>query len=421
MIKEIIFYCTDIKNSMQPETSSQPAGFAGLSIHPKITQALEILHFTSPTPIQRKAIPSAIEGKDIIGIAQTGTGKTLAFGIPMIQRLATMHNKQGLIILPTRELALQVQETLQKIFGGFGLKTAVIIGGANMGPQIRSLRQNPNIIIATPGRLNDHINSGNVRLNNVAILVLDEADHMFDMGFAPQIKKILALLPAERQTLLFSATMPHEILKVATTHMKLPLRFEIAPQGTTAEKVEHELFFVQKEQRMPLLKKILRENSGSTLLFSRTKHGARKICKQLIADNIPAAEIHSNRSLAQRTSALNGFKSGKYRVLVATDIASRGIDIRGLAMVINYDLPESASDYVHRIGRTGRAGLAGKAISFAAQDQRHKVRDIERLIRYTLPVSRLPELPAAAQSELKPQRTPYHAQRRFHKTPARRY
>lgn len=385
------------KINIQPHVSTKPHVFDGLGINPRIIQALEILNFKSPTPIQHKAIPAAIEGKDIIGIAQTGTGKTLAFGIPMVQRLASMPNKQGLIILPTRELALQVQETLQKVFRGFGLKTAVLIGGTGMGLQIKNLRQNPNIIIATPGRLNDHLASKNLHLQNVAILVLDEADHMFDMGFAPQIKKILSLLPKDRQTLLFSATMPHEILKVATTYMQLPLRFEIAPQGTAAEKVEHELFFVQKEQRMPLLKKILSEKPGNTLLFSRTKHGARKICKQLIADNISATEIHSNRSLAQRTTALSGFKSGKYRVLVATDIASRGIDVKGLSMVVNYDLPESASDYVHRIGRTGRAGLAGKAISFAMPDQRNKIKEIERLIRYTIPVSPVSGLPTVLQ------------------------
>ena len=371
----------------QNTTASKPQGFEGLGIHPKIMESLAVLHFKSPTPIQHKAIPVAIDGKDIIGIAQTGTGKTLAFGIPMVQRLSTLSNKQGLVILPTRELALQVQETLHKVFGKLGLRTAVLIGGASMGLQTKNLRQNPNIIIATPGRLNDHVASRNLSLQNVAVLVLDEADHMFDMGFAPQIKKILALLPKERQTLLFSATMPHEILKVATTYMALPLRFEIAPQGTTAEKVEHELFFVQKEQRMPLLKKILSETQGSILLFSRTKHGATKICRQLVDQNISATEIHSNKSLNQRTNALSGFKSGRYRVLVATDIASRGIDVKGLSMVINYDLPESASDYVHRIGRTGRAGLAGKAISFATHDQRSKVREIERLIRYVIPVS----------------------------------
>ncbi len=411
------------QTNIQKSTASKSQGFNGLGINPRIIGALDILNFKSPTPIQHKAIPVAIEGKDIIGIAQTGTGKTLAFGIPMVQRLSSMPHKQGLIVLPTRELALQVQETLQKVFRGFGLKTVVLIGGTGMGLQIKNLRQNPNIIIATPGRLNDHIHSRNMHLNNVAILVLDEADHMFDMGFAPQIKKILALLPKERQTLLFSATMPQEILKVATTYMALPLRFEIAPHGTTAEKVEHELFFVQKEQRMPLLKKILSESQGNTLLFSRTKHGARKICQQLITDNISATEIHSNRSLAQRTTALSGFKSGKYRVLVATDIASRGIDIKGLAMVINYDLPESASDYVHRIGRTGRAGLAGKAISFATQDQRSKVRDIERLIRYVIPVSQAQGLTVAPQTVQKkyPPKNHYPSKNKFHRNFSKKY
>lgn len=411
------------KINIQLNDSSSFQGFGGLGINPKIIRALEFLNFKSPTPIQHKAIPSAIEGKDIIGIAQTGTGKTLAFGIPMVQRLAAMPDKQGLIVLPTRELALQIQETLQKVFGGFGLKTAVLIGGTGMGLQIKNIQRNPNIIIATPGRLNDHLSSKTMHLRNIAILVLDEADHMFDMGFAPQIKKILSLLPKNRQTLLFSATMPPEILKVAATYMRLPLRFEIAPQGTAAEKVEHELFFVQKEQRMPLLKKILSEQPGSTLLFSRTKHGARKICKQLIASNISAAEIHSNRSLSQRTMALSGFKSGKYKVLVATDIASRGIDVKELAMVINYDLPESAIDYVHRIGRTGRAGLAGKAISFAMPEQRHKIREIERLIRYTIPIAQtsgLPFIPRQTQKRYIHSNY-YSPKKKFHSNVNKRY
>jgi len=379
-----------------PNTQSQ--GFGDLGIDSRIMKTLHALHFIVPTPIQHKAIFPAIEGKDIIGIAQTGTGKTLAFGIPMVQRLAFLPDKQGLIIVPTRELALQVDDTFKKVFSSLGLKTVVLIGGTGMGLQIKNVRNNPHVIIATPGRLNDHLTQKTMNLNQVAILVLDEADHMFDMGFAVQIKKILALLPQERQTLLFSATMPPEILKVAAAHMKLPLRFEIAPQGTTAEKVEHELFFVSREQRMPLLQKILSENQGSALLFLRTKHAAKKICQQLIAANISAAEIHSNRSLSQRTAALSGFKSGKYRILVATDIASRGIDIKGLAMVINYDLPESASDYVHRIGRTGRAGLAGKAISFAMREQRNKIKEIERLIRYAIPVSKALGLPVTQSS-----------------------
>jgi ATP-dependent RNA helicase RhlE len=225
---------------------------------------------------------------------------------------------------------------------------------------------------------------------------------MFDMGFAPQIQKILAMVPKQRQTLLFSATMPPAILKIAAANMQLPLRFEIAPQGTMAEKVEHELFFVHREQRMALLQKILVEQKGSALLFLRTKHNAKKVCRNLLAAHILAAELHSNRSLNQRRAALDGFKQGKFRVLVATDIASRGIDVKGIAMVINYDLPESANDYVHRIGRTGRAGLAGKAISFAMPDQRGKIKEIERLIRYVIPVSQATGLPVITQSAQKP-------------------
>lgn len=369
--------------------NAEQGSFNGLGISPNFLSALEKLNFTVPTPIQHKAIPAAIEGKDIVGIAQTGTGKTLAFGIPMIQRIAALQGKsRGLVILPTRELALQVNETLQKITRGFGVRTAVLIGGESMYQQIRAIKNNPHVIIGTPGRINDHVKQRTLNFNTVSILVLDEADKMFDMGFADQIKQILAVVPKERQTMLFSATMPDSILKMASQYMKLPLRIEIAKQGTTAEKVEHELFVVQKDQKMTLLQKLLLEYKGSILVFSRTKHGARKICSNLRAMNFSAEEIHSNRSLAQRKKALDGFRSGRYRVLVATDIASRGIDVKGIELVLNYDLPESAEDYVHRIGRTGRAGLTGKAISFVAPDQKNKIREIEYLIRTPIPVSK---------------------------------
>lgn len=373
--------------------------FAGLGIAPEILNVLGKLNFTTPTPIQHKAIPSAIEGKDIIGIAQTGTGKTLAFGIPMIQHIIQNPAKKGLIVLPTRELATQVEETLQKIGRGFGLKTALLIGGASMWNQVKDIRSNPHIIIGTPGRIIDHLQQKNMHFQNVSFLVLDEADMMFDMGFALQLKEILNSVPKERQTLLFSATMPDNIIKIATGHMKLPLRVEVAQQGTAAERVEHELFFVRKDQKTQLLEKLLLEYKGSVLVFSRTKHGAKKITRDVSNMGFTSAEIHSNRSLMQRRAALDGFKTGKFRVLVATDIASRGIDVKGIELVINYDLPESAGDYVHRIGRTGRAGLAGKAISFVTPDTRHKVRDIERLIRYNIPVSQLPgDLPPARPS-----------------------
>ncbi|MDO8530534.1 MAG: DEAD/DEAH box helicase [bacterium] len=384
-----------INNDLKTDIATAPEHkFSDLGIDQEILTILEKLDFKIPTPIQHKAIPVAIQGNDVIGIAQTGTGKSLAFGIPMIQRLMTMQNKKGLVILPTRELANQINETLIKIGRGLGLKTAVLIGGASMYQQVQSLRYNPHIIIGTPGRINDHINRRTLNLSTVAILVLDEADCMLDMGFAPQIKEILQTVPKERQTMLFSATMPDGIIKLATTYMKMPVRVEIARPGTMAERVEHELFFVKKDQKGKLLEKLLGEYRGSMLVFCRTKHAAKKICRNILDKNFKAAEIHSNRSLNQRKEALDGFKSGKYRVLVATDIASRGIDVKGIEVVVNYDIPEGAGDYVHRIGRTGRAGMTGKAITFAGRDQRNKVREIERLIRSTIPISQLPEIMA---------------------------
>ena len=375
-----------------PVKNTTEMNFGGLSIAPKILDVLPKLGFKTPTSIQHKAIPAAIEGKDIIGIAQTGTGKTLAFGIPLIQHILSNPKTKGLIILPTRELAIQVDETIQKIGRGFGIKTAVLIGGTSIRMQVKEIYANPHIVIGTPGRINDLINQRILNLQNVSILVLDEADRMFDMGFAPQITRILQSVPKNRQTMLFSATMPDGIVKIASHHMKLPLRVEIAKAGTTAEKVEHELFVVKKDQKLPLLKKIILDSKGSALIFLRMKHGAKKVCDSLRAIGVTAAEIHSNRSLNQRKEALEGFKNGRYRALVATDIASRGIDVKNIELVINFDLPENAEDYVHRIGRTGRAGMSGKAISFCLPDQGSKIREIERLTRLYLPISKLPEL-----------------------------
>ena len=384
--------------------------FEGLGIEPEFLTILEKLRYLTPTPIQHKAIPVAIQGKDVVGIAQTGTGKTLAFGIPMIIRLLAMQKNKGLIILPTRELAIQVEEALQKLGRSFGLKTAVLIGGASMGFQIKQIRNGAHIIIGTPGRINDHLQQKTLRLDTVAILVLDEADLMLDMGFAPQIKQILLSVPKERQTMLFSATMPKEIMHIATTYMKLPVRVEIAPPGTASEKVEHELFFVRRDQKMTLLQKLLQEYKGSVLVFTRTKHGAKKICDQILNMNFKASQIHSNRSLSQRREALDGFKSGKYRILVATDIASRGIDVKGIELVVNFDLPDGAGDYVHRIGRTGRAGITGKAVSLVTADQRSKVREIERLIRSTIPISQMEGMPY-----VEPSRAEYVSAKSFHR------
>jgi len=366
--------------------------FYGLGIAPKLLEILDRMKFTVPMPIQHKAIPIAIQGKDVVGIAQTGTGKTLAFAIPMIQQLAQKKGR-GLVLLPTRELAIQVDETFKKIEQTFGIRSVVLIGGASMYEQIQALRKDPRVIIATPGRLIDHLTQRNIDLRDVVILVLDEADRMLDMGFAPQIERILRFIPKDRQTMLFSATIPQEIMKIASSHMKLPVSVEIAPSGTTAEHITQEIFIVQKDVKKQLLGKLLNQYQGTVLIFSRTKIGAAKITRAVKDMGHRVAQIHSDRSLAQRREALEGFKSGKYRILVATDIAARGIDVIGIEVVLNYDLPEDVENYVHRIGRTGRAGHSGHAISFAGPDQGIYVRNIEKLIRTKIPISEHPELP----------------------------
>ncbi len=374
------------------QTNQTSSNFNELGIAPELLEVLNRMRFNTPTPIQHQCIPAALEGKDIVGIAQTGTGKTLAFGIPMIQLLG-QNKGQGLILLPTRELAMQVNDVLQAIGQKFGLRTAVVIGGASSYQQIQTMRRHPHIIVSTPGRLIDHLKQKNLSLEKIKMIVLDEADRMFDIGFAPQIRQILSFAPKERQTLMFSATMPKAIAEIAARFMKMPLRIEVAPSGTAAKNVEQELYIVSKDQKMQLLEKILFDTQGSVLIFSRTKHGAKKITTGLCAMGISAAEIHSNRSMAQRKMAMEGFKNRRFRVLVATDIAARGIDVTDIALVINFDLPDNPEDYVHRIGRTGRAEKFGKAISFAAPDERGSIKQIERLIRKTLPILGLPVLP----------------------------
>ena len=369
--------------------NSTPQNFDGLGISPNLLAQLDKLKFHTPTPIQAKAIPVAITGKDMIGIAQTGTGKTLAFGIPLIQRLATLQaTAQGLILLPTRELAEQVELSLKKFIPN--LPIALVIGGVSPKTQVNQLRKNPKLIIATPGRLIDLMQSGFVSLKNIAILILDEADRMLDMGFIPQINKIIATTPKQKQVLLFSATMPPAIAKLATNYMQLPLRVEVAPAGTTSKMVEQEIFVVAQDAKTQLLEKILGEYKGSVLIFTRTKHAARKLATTIRSMGYTADEIHSNRSLSQRRNALAGFKSGKYQILVATDIAARGIDVVGIELVINYDLPENPEDYTHRIGRTGRANHAGKAISFTTPQQIRKINEIEKTIHTRLSVSKTP-------------------------------
>ncbi|MFH0878600.1 MAG: DEAD/DEAH box helicase [Lentisphaerota bacterium] len=374
--------------------SQTESSFFGLGIAPGLLGVLDKLQFTVPTPIQEKAIPIAIEGKDVIGVAQTGTGKTLAFGIPMIQRLAAQGKGKGLVLVPTRELALQVHDALAHLTPSFKIRTAVLIGGESMYRQIQRLRENPRVIIATPGRLNDLLEQRQVRLDDVSILVLDEADRMLDMGFLPQIERILKLIPRARQTMLFSATMLPAVVKIASSHMHLPIRTEIAPSGTATDLVTQEIFVVQKERKGQLLGQLLKQYTGSVLLFVRTKRAAGRVAKILRSMGHAAAEIHADRSQAQRKEALRGFKTGEYRVLVATDIAARGIDVQAIEVVINFDLPDDTENYVHRIGRTGRAGVKGHAITLATPDQGKDVRDIEKFIRSVIPISQHPDVPS---------------------------
>ena len=353
--------------------------FSDLGIAKSILDILAKLDFTKPTPIQIKAIPPALNGQDLIGIAQTGTGKTLAFGIPILERLGKT-KKQAIIIAPTRELASQVEENIKEIGKTVGLKTSLLIGGDNFDRQLFSLRRNPHIIIGTPGRLLDHLRRRTLKLNEVNTLVLDEADMMLDMGFLPQIKDILKQVPKERQTMLFSATMPPAILNLAKEFMNLPVSIEVAPQGTTAEQVDQEIFIIRGDERFDYLTKALAEYKGSVLVFVRTRYGVMGLTEKLLSLKYKATEIHSNLSLSKRKNALLDFKSGKARIMVATDVAARGLDIKGIELVVNYHLPENREDYVHRIGRTGRADKFGKAISFATTDQGREIANIERLI-----------------------------------------
>lgn len=360
--------------------------FDELGISESILKILAQLDYDSPMPIQIKAIPVAISGQDLIGVAQTGTGKTLAYGVPMLQRIG-LTKGQGLVIAPTRELALQVEENLKKIGKPLGLRTAVLIGGEFIDKQLFQIRKNPHIIIATPGRLIDHLNRRTLKLEKVNILVLDEADMMLDMGFLPQIKEVIAKLPTERQTMLFSATMPEAIVKIAATYMKLPVSIEVAPPGTTATLINQEIFLIKGEERLEHLKNILASHGSSILIFVRTRHGVNSLTLKLQAAGYSATEIHSSLSLGKRRKALDDFKTRKTRILVATDVAARGLDINDIELVVNYNLPDNSEDYVHRIGRTARAGKSGKAITFATTNDFREIKKIEKLINKNIKIT----------------------------------
>lgn len=350
------------------------SGFVALGVHKNLAWRLEQHGIIIPTPIQAGSIPFALEGRDVIGLAQTGTGKTLAFGIPM--SLMLNRGEVGLVLAPTRELAQQIAESLVIL----DVRSVLVVGGAPMGRQVKELRMPHDVVVATPGRLMDHMRQRTYRLNRIRIAVLDEADRMLDMGFAPDIEEILAACPEERQTMLFSATMPSSIEDLSGKFLRSPERIEVAPQGSASELVDQELVYVRHEAKFEALNDGLSKAEGTVLVFTRTRHGARKLALGLREWGHTAAEIHADRTLAQRREALGGFKNGRYRILVATDIAARGIDVKDISLVVNFDVPEHAEDYVHRIGRTGRAGAKGRSVTLALPNQKRLIRNIERVM-----------------------------------------
>jgi ATP-dependent RNA helicase RhlE len=396
--------------------------FKELHLIAPILKALETEGYTEPTPIQEQSIPHILRGKDLLGCAQTGTGKTAAFAVPILQNLllqqkedAYNHGIKALILTPTRELAIQIDESFAAYGKHTGLKHAVIFGGVSQFNQTAQLRKGVDILIATPGRLLDLIAQKYVNLKDIKMFVLDEADRMLDMGFIHDVRKIIAILPEKRQTLFFSATMPPEITRLSSSILTNPVRVEVAAVSSTAENVDQHIYLVEKNDKRQLLIHLLKNGTiHNALVFTRTKYGADKIVKELFRASIKADAIHGNKTQAARQKALNNFKEGKTRVLVATDIAARGIDIEDLSHVINFELPNIPETYVHRIGRTGRAGNSGSALSFCDMEERAYLRDIHKLINRTIPV--VEEHPYA--SSMKFVQTPVVANNPMNRKPA---
>ncbi|MBL8154919.1 MAG: DEAD/DEAH box helicase [Anaerolineae bacterium] len=364
--------------------------FQDLNLIDPLLRAVRAEGYETPTPIQEQAIPHVLSGRDLIGCAQTGTGKTAAFALPILQHLAARPSNgaiRSLILSPTRELATQIGDSFAVYGRNLRLRTIVIYGGVGQQPQVDKLRRGADILVATPGRLLDLMNQGFVNLTRIEIFVLDEADRMLDMGFIHDVRRVISALPTRRQTLLFSATMPQDIQDLADRILVKPVRVEVTPQATTVEKIDQSVFFVEKKDKRALLEHLLGDRAiRRVLVFTRTKHGANKLVEQLFRSNIQAEAIHGNKSQTARERALANFKSGRTRVLVATDIAARGIDVDDVTHVINYDLPNEPESYVHRIGRTARAGASGIAFSFCDAEERAYLRDIEKLIRLRVPV-----------------------------------
>ncbi len=361
------------------------AGFKELGLEPDILKVLDEVGFEHPTPIQAKAIPIALSGHDVMGCAQTGTGKTAAFVLPVVQKLTHGKGVRGLILCPTREIALQTKQFCDFFGKSHRLETVVLIGGVKMGPQIKALKAIPDIIVATPGRLMDHVERRNVSLKTIEELVLDEADRMLDMGFYPQIEKILKMLSKDHRTMMFSATMPMSIKRLADQFMEAPEYIEAARPGTSASGIEHRLYLVEEQKRLDLLLAIVKEEPGSILIFAQMKRDVDALVRYLKKHGEPAIEIHSDRSQKERMHALEGFKKGEHSILVATDVMSRGIDVFGISQIISYQVPQNPEDYVHRSGRTGRAGQKGISSVIGTWKDKAGIATIEKLLGQPFP------------------------------------
>ncbi len=369
--------------------------FASLGLMPDLVRALADRQYSEPTPVQSRVIPEILAGRDILAGAQTGTGKTAGFALPILQRLHAQANPpkapRALILVPTRELAAQVNESIRSYGKHLHLRTLVVFGGVSINPQIDALRRGTDILVATPGRLLDHAQQRTVDLSRVEILVLDEADRMLDMGFIADIRRVIKLLPHKRQNLMFSATYSEDIRRLAQSLLHNPAEIEVARRNAAVETVDQSVYMIPKDHKRSLLSHLIRDNDWSqVLVFTRTKHGANRLTKQLQQDGVEAAAIHGNKSQSARTQALSDFKNFRIRALVATEVASRGLDIKELPHVVNYELPNVPEDYVHRIGRTGRAGATGVAVSLVSADEAGLLKDIERLLRKPIPQSPVP-------------------------------
>jgi ATP-dependent RNA helicase RhlE len=369
------------------QTGADTATFAEMGLHSTVLAAVKDAGYERPTPIQSQAIPLVMKGRDVMGLAQTGTGKTAAFTLPIVDRLIDGPRRtRALVLTPTRELCVQVEESVRKYARNSELDVVSVYGGVPLDPQEKKLRAGVDIVVATPGRLIDHLERQNVVFDDLEVLVLDEADRMLDMGFAPQINRVVSDIPSYRQTLLFSATMPPEVEALARKYLRKPVVIQVGRRSSAASTVTHAVYPVPRDRKSGLLAQLLKEAAlDSVLVFTRTKHGADRVVRHLERENIEATAMHADKTQPQRTRALEDFKSGKVRVLVATDIAQRGLDISGITHVVNYDVPQQAEDYVHRIGRTGRAAKEGDAFTFMAPDEIAMVRQIERVIGQPIP------------------------------------